>query len=182
MKRKNIYAALACALLTLGLIGCGGSNDLQSITLQASAINGVQTTTQSGFYNLQGLGGTIQLQAIGTYGSGKKKDLTNKVTYAMTVDPNNNVDQFGNPLPAPPLTASISVTGLVTATTPAACTWVNIAQPPATTPSWAYVGDYVVTVSFGGVTSQPIYIPVASSTGIVSSTNPTGECGPSQGS
>jgi len=178
VNRKTLFAALACAMLVFSMLGCGMSNKLQSIQLNAALINGVAPTGQSGFYTLQGLGGTIQLQAIGNYSDGKTRDLSNVVTYAMVVDPLNNVDQFGNVLPAPPQTASISVTGLVTATDPAACSWINIAVPPATTPSWAYVGDYTVTVTYQGIKSQPMYIPVASSTGIASTTNPTGQCGP----
>jgi hypothetical protein len=178
VNRKSLFTALACALLVFSMLGCGTSNKLQSITLGASLINGVAPTGQSGFFSLNGLGGTIQLQAIGNYSDSKTRDLTNVVTYKMTVDPINNVDDQDNTLPAPPQTAQISVTGLVTATDPAVCTWVNVAVPPATTPSWAYVGDYVVTVTFQGITSQPVYIPVASASGIASSTNPTGACGP----
>ena len=176
MKRTNILAALACALLVFVLAGCGQTNHLQTITLQASLINGVAPTGQAGFYNLDGLGGTIQMQAIGNYTNGKTKDLTTVVTFTMIVDPDENHDQFGDVLSAPPLTASISTTGLVTATEPAVCTWINIAVPPATAPSFAYVGDYLVTASFGGITSQPVYLPVASAAGIASTTNPTGAC------
>jgi hypothetical protein len=179
VNRKTLLAAVTCAFLVFIMLGCGQTNNLQTIQLNAALINGVAPTGQTGFVTLQGLGGTIQLQAIGNYTNSKTKDLTNVVTYSMIVDPNNNVDQFGSTLPAPPQTAQISLTGLVTATEPSACTWVNLAQPPATTPSWAYSGDYMVTVKYLGVTSQPIFIPVASQAGIVSSTNPTGQCGPS---
>lgn len=179
VNRKTLFAALACAMLTFSMLGCGTSNKLQSITLGASLINGVAPTGQAGFFNLSGLGGTVQLQAIGNYSSGKTKDLTNEVTFNMIVDPSSSVDDNDVPLSAPPQTAQISVTGLVTATEPAVCTWVNVAVPPATQPSWAYVGDYKVIVTFEGITSQPVYIPVASAAGIPSSTNPTGECGPS---
>jgi len=52
-------------------------------------------------------------------------------------------------------------------------------QPPA----WFYSGDYVVTATFGGITSQPFYIPVASSAGNQyyngQENNPNGLCGPS---
>jgi hypothetical protein len=178
VNRKTLFAALACAMLTFSMLGCGTSNHLQSITLGASLINGVPPTGQAGFFSLNGLGGTIQLQAIGNYSSGKTKDLSNEVSYTMIVDPINNVDDNDNPLSAPPQTAQISVTGLVTATDPAVCTWVNVAVPPATNPAWAYVGDYRVIVTFEGITSQPVYIPVASAAGIPSVTNPTGACGP----
>jgi hypothetical protein len=193
VKRKTLFAALACALLVFSMLGCGQTNHLQSITLQARLINGVAPSGQSGFFTLQGNGGTIQLQAIGNYSDSKTKDLTNVVTYNAIVDPVNGVDAFGNTL-LPPCTApcqvpgqgtfQYSVTGLVTAVEPATCTWVDIG--PAATPAWFYSGDYEVTVSFEGVTSQPVYIPVASSAGNQyypaqppnTQNNPTGLCGP----
>jgi len=201
VKRINILVALACALLVLVLAGCGGiSNNLQTITLSAKLINGVPPTGQSGFFSLQGNGGTIQLQATGNYSSGKTHDLTTVATYNVMVDPQHNVDAFGNtllppckpgacPSPAtPPYTSGtvqFNASGLITAVEPATCTWVDIApllngvpQPPA----WFYSGDYVVTVTFQGITSQPVYIPVASSGGNQvyngQLNNPTGACGP----
>ncbi len=178
MNRKTILAALACALLLSSMLGCGTSNHLQSITLQASMINGKPVTTQGGFYNLDGLGGTVQLQAIGNYSSGQTRDLTTVVTFTMIPDPIADVDDHYIQLSNPPLTASISSTGLVTATEPAVCTWIDVAQPPATTPSFAYVGDYMVTASFNGMKSQPVYLPVASASGIPDSINTAGLCGP----
>jgi len=182
---KTLFAALACALLVFSMLGCGTTNHLQSITLGASLINGVPNTTQSGFFTLKGNGGTIQLQAIGNYSSSKTKNLSNEVTYTMIVDPINNVDAFGILLPAPGQTAQISVTGLVTAVDPATCTWVDISPDP-TKPAWFYSGAYAVTASFQGITSQPMYIPVASSSGDQfypaqppnTENNPNGLCGP----
>lgn len=188
VKRKTLFTALACALLVFSMLGCGTSNHLQSITLGASLINGVPPTGQSGFFTLEGNGGTIQLQATGNYSSGKTHDLTPMVTYKMIVDPVHGVDAFGNPLPAPPQTAQISVSGLVTAVEPATCTWVDISPDP-TMPAFFYSGDYEVTVTFEGITSQPVYIPVASSAGNQfyptappnTENNPTGQCGPTGG-
>lgn len=212
MKRTQILTALACALLALGSVGCGGSNNLQSIQLSASLVNGVAPSSQTGFTTLEGNGGTIQLQALGTYNSTKTKDLSNEVTYHVEVDPVNNTDAFGNTLlppcavgacPSPTTppytngTVSYSPTGLITAVQPATCTWVDIAPVvtvgTAPTPAWFYSGDYVVTATFGGVTSQPFYIPVASSAGAqyypISEegnanylNNPDGACGPSTSS
>ena len=189
MNRKTLFAALTCGLLIFSLLGCGTSNKLQSITLQASSINGVPVTTQSGFFSLQGNGGWIQLQAIGNYSSGKTFDLTKQATYNVIVDPAHGVDAFGNAL-LPPCqapcqvsgqgTAEYSVTGLITAVEPATCTWVDVG--PLATPSWFYSGDYEVTVTFEGFTSQPVYIPVASSAGNPDyngvANNPTEQCGP----
>src|SRR5271157_1522148 len=138
VNRKTIFAALACALLVFSMLGCGTTNHLQTITLGASLINGVAPTGQAGFFSLQGNGGTIQLQAIGNYSNGKTNDLSGQVTYTMIVDPVDNVDAFGNPLPAPPQTAEISATGLITAVDPATCTWIDTSSDP-TKPSWFYV-------------------------------------------
>ncbi len=190
MRRTNIFAALACALLAIGLLGCGATNNLQSITLNVTLVNGVAPTGQSGFVNLQGNGGTIQLQAMGNYSGSKSKDLTKAVTFTVVVDPEHNVDAFGNtllppcqapscPAPAnPPYTqgtVEYSPTGLITAVEPATCTWIDTSSDP-TKPSWFYVGDYVVTATYKGVTSQPVYIPVASSGGVQTTGNPNGVC------
>ena len=159
MKRTNIFAALACALLVIVLAGCGTSNNLQSITLTAN-----QAALSGGIYNLVGDGSTIQLKATGEYSSGKTKDLSNMVTWNMIVDPNYTQDAFKVALPPPGQTAQISATGLVTAVEPATCTWIDVA-PVGATPSWFFVGAYQVTATFEGVTSQPVYIPIASSGG-----------------
>jgi hypothetical protein len=186
VKCKHILAALGCALLALTTVGCGAfkgdTNHLQSITLDVSLINGVPPTGQSGFVTLVGNGGTIQLQPMGNYGGGVAKDLTRMATFNVSVDPLADVDAFDNPLLQPCFgpcpnpfdgvhgTVEWDATGLVTAVEPAVCTFVDTAPlDPVTgkpvTPSWAYTGDYVVTATYAGVTSQPVYIPVASSTG-----------------
>ena len=163
VNRKTIFAALACALLVFSMLGCGTSNHLQSITLTASGT--------SGLFNVRGIGGTLQLAATGNYSSGKTNDLTNKVTYNIIVDPNNFLTAYGATLQAPQSnTITLNNTGLVTAIEPAACTWVDVAGiiPPATTappPSWALSGDYEVTATFQGITSQPVFVGVASSVG-----------------
>jgi hypothetical protein len=199
VKCKHILAALGCALLALSTVGCGAfkgqTSDLKSITLTASLVNGVAPSGQSGFFTLTGNGGTIQLQAMGEYNGGSTKDITHVVTYNAAVDPNYTMDAFGDTLlppcqppscPAPSTppftngTVEFSPTGLLTAVEPATCTWVDIG--PLGTPAWFYVGDYVVTVTYQGITSNPIYIPVASSAGDQFyqgvENNPTGLCGP----
>jgi hypothetical protein len=191
--RKNLFAALACALLVLSMLGCGTTNNLKSIQLTATFINGTATSSQTGTVTLQGQGATIQLMATGTYTGGKTQDLTKKVTYTVIVDPNNNADGNGGvllppctppscPVPAaPPYTSGTleyNNTGLLTAVDPAECTWVNSSVDPSTTPSWSYVGSYVVTATFNGITSQPFFVPMGSAAGITSDSNPTGACGP----
>jgi hypothetical protein len=199
VKCKHIFAALGCALLALGTVGCGAfqgkTSELKTITLNVSLVNGEAPGSQAGFYTLDGNGGTIQLQALGEYSGGTTQDITHVATYHASVDPNYTMDAFGNTLlppcqppscPAPvqpPYTSGtveFSQTGLLTAVEPATCTWVDIG--PSGTPSWFYVGDYVITVSYQGVTSNPIYVPVASSAGDQFyqgvENNPTGLCGP----
>lgn len=60
VKYTKILSALACALLAIGSSGCGTSNRLQTIELTATLINGQAPSGQSGIYNLQGNGGTVQ--------------------------------------------------------------------------------------------------------------------------
>jgi len=163
VNRKTFIAALGCALLATSLLGCGGSNKLQSITL---GIGG-----NSGLFNLVGIGGTLQIKATGNYSSTKTHDLTNVVTYSVVPD---GVDANGDPLSAPPLTVTMSPTGLMTAVDPPVCTWVNLQPDPDKEPSWALTGSYKVTATFEGVTSQPVFVGVASAAG-----PGTGECGPS---
>ncbi len=197
MNRKTLFAALGCALLAFSMMGCNAlqtTNHLQSIQLSVKLINGAVPTGQSGTVNLQGYGSTIQLAATGTYSSKNTADLTNKVTYTVIVDPNetsNGADGVLLPpcqAPSCPVgtapnytsgTVEYSPTGLITSVDPAECTWQNAAVDPATTPAWSYVGDYIVTASFEGITSQPLYVPVGSAAGVASLSNPTGACGPS---
>lgn len=163
MTRKPFIAALGCALLTISLLGCGGSNKLQTITL---TIGG-----QGGTFNLKGIGGTLQLQATGNYSNSKTKDLTNVVTYSVTPDP------FGQVIPPdPPSTVTMSATGLMTAVEPAICLWHDSEPDPDkdNKPAWSITGDYVVTATFDGITSQQIFVAVASATG----DGPFGACGP----
>jgi len=162
VNRKRLVTALGCALLATSLLGCGGSNKLQSITL------GIGGT--GGFFNLAGIGGTLQLKATGNYSNSKTKDLTNVVTYAVVPE---GVDSTGAALNPPPMTVTMSPTGLMTAVEPAVCTWENLETDTTKPPVWALSGSYKVTVSFQGVTSQPIFVAVASAA------LPTGACGPS---
>jgi hypothetical protein len=176
VNRKTFIAALGCALLATSLLGCGGSNKLQSITL---SIGG-----QGGTFNLIGIGGILQLQATGNYSSTKTHDLTNVVTYTIVVDPVNNVDAFGNTLLPPPQTITLSPTGLLTAVDPATCTWVDVSADP-TKPAWFISGDYMITATFQGVTSQPVFVAIASSAGNPDNppligNNPTEQCGPTE--
>lgn len=165
MKRKPFFAALLSALLATTLLGCGGTRDLQSITLTIGG-NG-------GTFNLQGVGGTLQLKATGNYSNSKTIDITNRVTYAVVPQ---GTDVFGNALPAPPMTVTMSPTGLLTAVEPFTCTWENLEQDPAKDEAWVIDGSYMITATVDGVTSQPVFVAVASAAGLGP---PVGACGPS---
>lgn len=163
MNRKTFITVLGCALLATTLLGCGGTtNHLQSITLT--------TGGQGGTVTLKGIGGTLQFLATGNYSNSKTRDLTNVVTYKVIPDPS------GVPLSLPPLTVTMSPTGLMTAVEPAACTWHDSEPDPTQNkPQWSITGSYIVTVTTDGITSQPMFIPMASATG----DGPGGACGPS---
>ena len=163
MKGTLVLAALTAAL-ALSLLGCGGAaiGDLRTITL---------STTPS--TNLVGEGGTVQMFATGVYSTGTQKDLTSRVKFVITASP-GSTDDTGAPLQASPNTVTLNSTGLLTAVAPFVCTWVDT-TPANSTPTWFISGSYQVTASFGGVTSQPVFITVASQ---ASSTNPKGNCGP----
>ena len=162
MKRISILAGLI-AVMAFSLSSCGGTpaiGNLKSITLLSSPST-----------NLKGAGGTVQLDAVGVYSTGNTQDITRKVTFAVTPV---GTDDLGNALPAPPNTVTVNVTGLVTAVTPFVCSWVDT-TPGGATASWAISGSYQITASYSGITSQPVFISVASAAG---NTDPKGGCGP----
>lgn len=177
VNRKTLFAALACALLAFSMLGCGTTRELQSVQLSTSST----VESAPGTLNLSGEGAQLQLYTWGNYSNGKSQLLNGNITYQIAVTP-GSFDQFGNPLPTPPNSVSISANGLLTAVTPFICTWINTAPtnatPPVTSPAWALGGSYSVTTITQGVTSPPVFVAVASQGGIYSTSNPTGECGP----
>jgi hypothetical protein len=160
VKRTIISIASLCLLAGIGL-GCG-SNPLKTITLLTPSTN------------LQGLGGTIQLAVQGNYSYGPAQDLTDKATYTITPT-TNATDWAGNSLPTPPAGVSLSVQGLLTAVAPPVCTWVNVSS--GSQPSWALSGTYTVVATYKGISSQPVYIAVASAAGSPAAPG-DGACGP----
>ena len=153
------------SLLAIGLISCG-SDSLKTIDLSASG------NATGGFFELKGEGGTIQLTAIGNYNYGPSRDISNLVTYSVTPDGN---DIYGGALPAPPKDITLSSSGLVTAVDPFVCTYVDLGT--STTAVWALSGSYKIVASFHGVTSQPVYLGVASQAG-PGGPPANGACGP----
>lgn len=176
MNRTTLFAAVACALLAFSMLGCGTTDKLQSIQLSTS------NTAESapGTQDLTGEGATLQFYTWGNYSNGKNQLLSGNIQYQIAISP-NSVDQFGNPLPTPPETVEMSLSGLVTAVSPFICTWENSAQPPLTTPAWGLSGSYSVTSTTQGLTTPPVFVAVATQAGLNNQgTNPTGECGPPQ--
>lgn len=177
MKRTTLFAAFACALLTFSLLGCGTTNHLQSVQLSTSS----KAEAQMGTLEMQGVGGTLQLYAWGNYSSGQQKLLNNvNVTYQISITPGSSAwtGVLGDPNANPAQTVQLSPNGLLTAVSPFACTFINEAVPPATTPAWALSGTYSVTAQYQGLTSPAAFVAVASEAGIADSTNPSGACGP----
>ncbi len=162
MKRTGILAALLTATLLLTTFGCGGAaiGSLKAINL---------STSQGANPDVKGEGGTIQLTATGIYTSTNTSDLSSHVTYVVTPQ---GTDLSGIALPLPPQTIAISPTGLLTAVTPFDCTWTNLGT--TTTPSYFLTGSYQVVATFKGISSNPIFVAVASAAG----DGPSGACGP----
>ena len=161
MKRTTILAALLSTALLVP--GCGDPAIGKLQTIQLTAVG-----SGTGLTEVKGEGGTLQLVATGVYTTKSLVDLTNKVTYNVTP----NGDSLSGPLATPPQTLQMSITGLATAVAPFVCTFTNVGTD--TQPSYALTGSYQVTVTYNGVTSQPLFIAVASATG----DGPNGACGP----
>jgi hypothetical protein len=173
---------LFLAALALLTTSCGTSDYVKSLTLSSTG------TTSGGFYNLAGVDGTLQLQVIANYNSGKTIDVTNASTWNVSPvgcifqgDPTNPCGSSPVALPAyGPDTVPISPTGLMTGITQI-CTWFDPLDTTVTPvvpydpPQWEYTGYYQVTATYRNFTSQPVGIGV----GVVASNSPTGGCGPS---
>ena len=148
MTKRTIFMAALASALSLLSFGCGGTNHLQSITLTSTG------TT------LTGIGGTVQLTAKGISSNGSTSDISRKVKYTVTP---TGTDYLGNPLPAPPQTVNFNATGQITAVAPAACSFTYVAG--TTPPVYFLSGSYQVVATMDGVTSLPLFIAVASSSG-----------------
>lgn len=169
MKYTRIFAVVIGVAALASLLGCGDPaiGKLQTIQLSVGGTGGT--------VEVKGAGGTLQLAAIGTYTSNSTVDLTGKVVYNVTP---NGTDLNGFALPATsatnPQTLTVSTTGLVTAVTPFVCTFTDTAPAGSTSPAYALTGSYQITATMGGITSQPMFVAVASAVG----DGPSGACGP----
>ena len=156
MTKRTIFMAALASALSLLSFGCGGTNHLQSIVLTPSAST------------LEGIGGTVQIKAVGNYSNGATNDVGDKVKWTVVADGNS----LSGPLPAPPQTVQFNATGLITAVDPAACSFDFTTPTPPAVPAAFLIGSYKVTATLDGVTSQPVFLGVASAIG----NSPTGGC------
>jgi hypothetical protein len=173
VKRTSILTTILVAISVFSS-SCGTGDKIGSVSMQVIGSGGAGTV------NLSGLGGTLQLQVLANYTSGKQIDETNFATYTVTAegyyctyDSSGNCTQ--NTMPSPPQTVTLDKTGMISAVDPAICSWVNLGT--LTTMSWAYTGDYMITATYRGFTSNPVFIPLASAASGANNTN--GQCGPS---
>jgi len=173
VKRTSILAMFLAAVTMLST-SCGTSDKVASVSLAVLNTTGSATT---GTVNLAGLGGTLQLQVLTHYTSGKQVDETNWSTFAVTAQ---GVDDNGLALPTPPQGVAVNATGMVTATEPGICTWYDVNTSGTGSAAWAFTGWYQIIATYKGMQSQPVYIPVASAASTQSIAE--GQCGPSSSS
>jgi hypothetical protein len=160
VKRTILFLA-ALSLLAVLALGCG-SDSLKSIDLTAPSDE------------LFGEGDTLQVTATGNYSYGPTRDLTARATYTITA---LGTDINGNPLPTPPSGITISPTGMLTAVPTFVCTFAPGSATGTTVNSWVLTGSYQIVATFGAVSSQPLYIGMASAAG-ESAAPADGACGP----
>jgi hypothetical protein len=171
VKRTRILVSLL-AVLVLLTTSCGVGDKIASVSISAAG--------QTGVINLAGLGGTLQLQVMANYTSGKQIDETNFATYMITPQ---GTDDNQDALPTPPYGVQLNGTAMLTATANQAgdgiCTWwnANTSTTGGNQPTWTYLGDYTIVATYRGFTSQPLYVPVASAASSQAINN--GVCGPS---
>ena len=174
MKRKTIFAALACALLVFSMLGCGTTNHLQSITLSNS---NADPNAGNGFIVHGGL--PVQMYTWGIYSSGKQKLLFGTgLQYQILSTPFGFAETgtFGDPNATPPQTVELSADGQLTPIAPTACSFVDVATT-GTTPAFQTTGWYIVTATYAGQTTPPGAIYMATEGLPATKTNPSGECG-----
>jgi hypothetical protein len=176
VKRKTLFAALACALLVFSMLGCGTTNHLQSITLSVSNTN---PNAGTGFTVHGGV--PVPMYTWGIYSSGKQKLLYGTgLKYQILSTPFGVAETgiFGDPNATPPQTVQLSADGQLTPITPPACSFVDVAVSPATTPAFQTTGWYIVTATYGGQTTPPGSVLMATEGLPATTTNKTGQCGP----
>jgi hypothetical protein len=174
VNRKTLFPALACALLVFSLLGCGATNHLQSITLSVS-----NTDPNAGNGFILFTNSPVPMYTWGNYSSGKQVLLYgNHLTYTILSTPTGFAETgtFGDPNATPPGTVQLSTDGQLTPVSPGACSFVDVAQPPATSPAFQSTGWYTVTATYLGMTTPPGSVFMATEGLPATTTNPTGEC------
>lgn len=172
MKRKS-FLAIFLAAVTLLSTSCGSGDKIGAVQMRVVGASG-------GTVNLAGLGGTLQIQVLAMYTSGKQIDETNFATYTVTPQGfyctafTGTTCSSAFAMPAPPQGMTINKTALLTAVDPGVCSWVNLGT--LAQPGWAFTGWYEVVATYRGFTSNPVFIPMASAASAQSNTN--GQCGP----
>jgi hypothetical protein len=175
VKRKSFLAIFLAAVTSLST-SCGSGDKIGSVQMRVVGASG-------GTVNLAGLGGTLQIQVLAMYTSGKQIDETNFATYTVTPQGSYCVAFSSGsscapgasfPMPASPQGMTISKTALLTAVDPGICAWVNLGT--LAQPGWDFTGWYQVVATYRGFSSNPIFIPLASAANAQSNTN--GQCGP----
>jgi len=173
--RTRILVAVLAAVALMSS-SCGTGDKIASVSMQVVGSGGAGTV------NLSGLGGTLQLQVLANYTSGKSIDETNFSNY-MVVPEGTYCTAFSGTttcsssvaMPTPPQGVTLNKTGMLTAVDPGVCSWINLGTQQQQ--SWFYTGYYAITATYRGFTSNPVYIPVASAANAQTTTN--GQCGPS---
>lgn len=165
MKRTLFFATLLLSAVALLTTSCGSGDKINSLSMTVGG--------QTGTVNLVGLGGTLQLQVLANYTSGKWVDETQYATYTITAE-GFEWDEI-TPMPTPPLGATINASGMVTAVDPGVCSWFSATGTTGNT-GWAFTGDYKIVATYRGFTSNPVFIPMASAASGQSGVE--GQCGP----
>ncbi len=179
VNRKSLFAALACALLAFSLLGCNAfqtTNHLQAVTLSVS-----NTDPNAGNAFELRPGSPAQMYAWGTYSNGTTKLLFGtglKFQILSTPFGFAETGTFGDPNATPPQTVQLTADGQLTPITPPACSYVDVAQPPATAPAFQTTGWYIVTATYSGFTTPPGAVYMATEGLPATATNKTGQCGP----
>jgi hypothetical protein len=105
------------------------------------------------------MGLTENIIVTAHYSNTKSNIVTAHATFNIST---SGTDFAGNLLPpastSPDSDLRYDTSGLLTAVEPGACTWVNVGTTAA--PSDAMSGYYIVTATYKGLTSQPIYVPL----------------------
>jgi hypothetical protein len=173
VKHSRILVTVLSIAVLAALSGCGSSDKVESVSMSVVGASG-------GTVNLYGLGGTLQLQVMTNYTSGKVVNETNFATFTIAPQGvqynwNSSGTYTTSPMPTPPQGITISPNGLITAVDPGICSWINVSSS-SSSPAWAYTGWYQITATNHGFTSNPVFIPLASAANGQPSAN--GLCGP----